>query len=758
MPRKKRGMIRAFFSFIFFFSMALVCSAQTRGRADSLLIPQMDTSLGWDTLLSTLKRVEVYSYGNRLQQSIHDLPDFKGVSILSGKKYSSIVLENLAANLTENNARQIFAKVPGITAMEMDGSGVQVNIASRGLNPHRSMEFNVNQNGINVNSDLFGYPEVHYNPPMEAVGKIEVVKGSAALQYGPQYGGMINYILKGPDVAKVNGLGGQTNVSVGSFGLLSGFASLGGEKGKWRYWGYFNYRGSNGWRPNSRYDFFAGHGSVYYQLFKRTAIGFEVSSMAYTIQLAGGLTESQYAADPRQSLRQRNYYSPDITIPALVVKSEINAKTSLIVKSYVLAGQRNSVAFIASPLVVDSINTKLGTLNPRQVDRDFYNSMTTDARFVRRYELFGKEQVFTSGCKLSRSNTVRKQFGKGTVNSDYDISLTQPGYGIDLLFRTVNQGVFIENLWRLTSRWSISPGLRFDHIKSQMTGDLTKFMRIDTRYNRDRNLLMKGIGSEFSLGKNLELFSNYSSAYHPILHSDLIPSATLMEVDPQLRDSKGYNFDLGLRGNYRDVVRFDISYFRLFYGNRIGNLTLLKPDGTQYFYRTNIGDALTTGLESMLDFHILKLLDASSKNDINVFCSYALNHARYQKGTVVVGQNNLDISGNKVEDVPDYIFRAGMNYKSKRIVLSLLYSSTGEMVSDANNTIYRSDGIVGKIPSYHVIDMNFLYDWRTRYQITLGVNNVENSTYFNRRVNNYLGPGILPAPGRSFVIGLNVKM
>jgi Fe(3+) dicitrate transport protein len=107
-----------------------------------------------------------------MQQSIHDLSDFKGVSILSGKKYSLIVLENLGANLVENNARHIFAKVPGITAMEMDGSGVQVNIGSRGLSPHRSMEFNVNQNGININSDLFGYPEVHYNPPMEAVGKI----------------------------------------------------------------------------------------------------------------------------------------------------------------------------------------------------------------------------------------------------------------------------------------------------------------------------------------------------------------------------------------------------------------------------------------------------------------------------------------------------------------------------------------------------------------------------------------------------------
>lgn len=741
-----------------FISVLLIhwdCCAQVYRGSDSTQNPN------WDTTILKLNLVDVYSDGHRMQQSIHDLSDFKGVSILSGKKYSLLVLDNLGANLAENNARHIFAKVPGITAMEMDGSGVQVNIGSRGLSPHRSMEFNVNQNGININSDLFGYPEVHYNPPMEAVGKIEVVKGSAALQYGPQFGGMINYILKGPDVAKVNGIGGETNVSVGSFGLLSSFTSLGGEKGKWRYWGYFNYRGSNGWRPNSRYDFFAGYGSVYYQLFKRTAVGIEVSSMAYTIQLPGGFTEQQYAANPRLSLRQRNYYSPDITIPAFVVKSEINANTSFIMKSYVLAGQRNSVAFIASPLVADSINTKLGTLNPRQVDRDFYNTFTTDLKLVHRYMLFGREQVFSSGYKFSRANTTRKQFGKGTVNSDFDIALTEPGYGIDLFFRTVNHGIFVENLFRVSSRWSISPGLRFDNISSKMTGDLTKYQMIDKRYDRNRNVLMQGVGSEFKLGRYMrymELFSNYSTAYHPILHSDLIPSATLMEVDPHLRDSKGYNFDFGLRGKFMDVIRFDVSYFRLYYGDRIGNLTLLKSDGTQYYYRTNIGNALTTGFESMLDLHVLKLIKGGHKNHLNLFFTYALNHARYLDGTVVLGKTNLDISGNKVEDVPDYIFRSGMTFKSSHIMVSLLYSKTGQMVSDANNTIFNSNGITGIIPSFHIMDFTCAYQFLKRYNVKLSVNNLENKIYFNRRVGNYLGPGILPAAGRSVLISFGVKL
>lgn len=735
-----------FFAVVFFLWMKWACFAQINHPSNLAAEKQ------WDTGIAKIKTVDVN--GAKLQ--LRDLPDYRGVSIFSGKKLSVVVLDQLSVNLAENNARQIFAKVPGITAMEMDGSGVQVNIGSRGLNPHRSMEINVNQNGININSDLFGYPEVHYSPPMEAVGSIEIAKGSASLQYGPQFGGMVNYILKSPDTAKV--IGGQSTLTVGSFGSISTFTTLGGQKGKWRYMGYFNYRGADGWRQNSRYDYWSGYGSVYYQLNKRTSIGIELSQMAYTVQLPGGLTEQQFELNPRLSLRERNYYSPQITIPAVVINSEINQNTTLNVKSYVLLGQRNSVAFIASPLVADSVNVALGTKNPRQVDRDFYRTFTTDIRLLHRYQLFGMGHIFTQGYKYSYANTQRQQFGKGTVNSDFDITLTDSGYGVDLLFRTVNNGIFFENLFRISDRWTITPGLRYDNISSKMTGDLAKFKILDKRYNLTRNVLMKGVGSEFKWRRGMELYANYANAYHPVLHSDLIPSATLMEVDSHLKDSKGYNFDIGMRGKIKDAIRFDVSYFRLYYGNRIGSLTRVKPDGTQFIYRTNIGNSLTTGLESLLDVHIMNLFEGSHKNDVNVFCSYAVNQARYLDGTVVLGKDNLDISGHKVEDVADYILRSGVSFRSSHFMVSVIYSKTGQTFSDANNTLYNGNGITGLIPSFHVIDFTVAYQFLKRYSVKLGVNNLENTRYFNRRVSNYLGPGILPAAGRSALISFGIKL
>ena len=54
--------------------------------------------------------------------------------------------------------RQIFAKVPGVFVYDMDGSGNQVNISTRGLDPHRGWEFNIRRNEAITNSVKYAFP------------------------------------------------------------------------------------------------------------------------------------------------------------------------------------------------------------------------------------------------------------------------------------------------------------------------------------------------------------------------------------------------------------------------------------------------------------------------------------------------------------------------------------------------------------------------------------------------------------------------
>ena len=72
----------------------------------------------------------------------------------------------MSANLTNKTGRQIFAKIRGAFIYDMEGTGNQINIATRGLDPHRSWEYNVRQNGILINSDIYGYPASHYSMPL----------------------------------------------------------------------------------------------------------------------------------------------------------------------------------------------------------------------------------------------------------------------------------------------------------------------------------------------------------------------------------------------------------------------------------------------------------------------------------------------------------------------------------------------------------------------------------------------------------------
>src|SRR5688572_2479758 len=106
------------------------------------------------------------------------LPASEGTYMLGGKKNEVINVQAMNVNIAEKTPRQIFSKVPGVFVYDMDGSGNQTNISSRGLDPHRGWEYNIRKNGVITNSDMYGYPASHYSMPMEAVERIELVRGT----------------------------------------------------------------------------------------------------------------------------------------------------------------------------------------------------------------------------------------------------------------------------------------------------------------------------------------------------------------------------------------------------------------------------------------------------------------------------------------------------------------------------------------------------------------------------------------------------
>ena len=133
---------------------------------------------------------------------IKRMKDFEGTSVFAGKKNEVILLELSMANLASNNARQIYNQIPGLNIYQNDDAGLQLNVGGRGLDPNRTSNFNTRQNGYDISADALGYPESYYTPPAEGLEEIQILRGAASLQYGTQFGGLINFIMKIPNTDK----------------------------------------------------------------------------------------------------------------------------------------------------------------------------------------------------------------------------------------------------------------------------------------------------------------------------------------------------------------------------------------------------------------------------------------------------------------------------------------------------------------------------------------------------------------------------
>jgi len=684
-----------------------------------------------------------------------NLAEIEGVYIFSGKKTHDLVPDAAEANLSQNMARMVFARIPGLNVWEMDGAGTQVNIGARGTDTHRSIEMNMRQNGYNTNSDMFGYPEDHYTPPMQAIREIQYVRGSAALQFGSQFGGMMNYRMKEGDSTRPFSI--ESEQTGGSYNFFNSYNAVGGSYGKINYYVYYDNRHGDGWRPNAAFNYQAYYANVSWRFSDKGSLSFQFSRMNYRQQIAGGLTDAQFAQDPRQSFRGRNFFNPEINIPAITFNYAFSPNTHLQVQSHFLSGQRNSVQFINTSNIADTVNTSLGTYNPRQVDRDYYDGFTTEARILHHYHLGKMEAVLSGGARYSTELTRRRQKGVGTTGNDFDLSLVKP-YGIDLRLHTDNYAAFVENIFRVTPRLSITPGVRYEVIDSRMTGVINN-ASFPVAYKGNRNFPLFGTGLQYQVSGAGQLYGNISQAYRPYLYANITPADQIGVIDPNMKDSKGYDVDLGYRGRIGDWARFDVNAFYLYYGNRVGQLTLTNPNNSTYLYTTNIGNSLAQGAEVFVDISLWRLFGGGqSTRDIRIFHSLAYDHARYTSGQISNIGHNTSLKGNQVEGVPDWIYRSGLSFQSGALKTSLQYSYVSRGFSDANNTPLNSTGATGVVPAYHVWDWSADWAFLRNYHISAGVNNLADAKYFTRRINMYPGPGILPADGRTFYLSFGLKL
>lgn len=699
----------------------------------------------------TLDSVIIVSFLN--QNTIRTLPLVHGTYIFAGKKTEVIGMAQIPADITNKTGRQVFAKIPGVFVYDMDGAGNQINIAARGLDPHRGWEFNIRKDGIIINSDMYGYPASHYSMPLESIGRIELVRGTGSLQYGAQFGGMLNYVTKQGDTTRPFSF--ESINTVGSFNLLSSYNAIGGKSGKFKYYAYLYKKSRGGYRDNEHTGSEAEAIMITYEPNEKISIRAEWARSKYLYRIPGPLTDSMFYADPTQATRSRNYFSPDIHIPSIVLNWQIASQTKLQLTTSAVLGRRNSVLFDKPTNIRDTINATALQYNNRQVDIDRFNSYTAELRVLQEYSLGKQINLLAAGIQYMNNDLHRTQLGKGTTGSDYDLTLLDPAWGRDMHFKTHNVALFAENKFQLLKNLSVNTGARIEMGQTDMTGTIIYYPDNQIPVSIKHSFPLLGANISYKPGKNTEIYAGWSQAYHPMLFKDLIPASLFEKVDPNIKDAKGYNAELGFRGNWK-FLRWDVNGFLLQYDNRFGTLAETDNAGNFYTYRTNIGNSLTKGIETLIQADWL----LGNKVLFSIFTSTAFVHARYTKAIVKSGNANTNVEGNRVESAPDIITRNGATIRYRKINFSILYSYTGKTFADALNTVppLKSTGAIGLVPAYGILDMNMAIHISKNLEARMNVNNLTNKQYFTKRPTFYPGPGVWPSDGRNFNMSLIVRI
>ncbi len=686
-------------------------------------------------------------------KDIQRLEPIQGTFIYSGKKNEVIVLSEKTVAMTEKYGRQIFAKIPGVFVYDMDGTGNQMNIAARGLDPHRSWEFNVRKDGILTNSDMYGYPASHYNIPLEAVERIELVRGTASLQYGAQFGGMINYISKQPDTSRTVAF--ESINTVGSYGLLSTYNAASGTVGKFRYSAWFNKKTIEGFRENSASTSDAQAISLFYEARKNLHFKLEWTHSNYLVQLPGALTDSMFHADATTSTRARNFYNPNIHIPSVTINWNATPKTLLQLTTSAVLGSRNSVMFDQPANIADTIVGATLQYNHRQVDIDQFNSYTAELRMLRSCSFLSNSNAFSAGVQYMNNDMHRRQQGKGTTGSDFDLTLVSPTWGRDLHFRTHNIAAFMENHCVITNKFSLNTSVRWEFGQSTKTGFIPQFSDSVAIPNKIRRFFpLFAFSGQYDISDKMSLYGGWSRAYRPVIFKDIIPQSVYEVADPKLKDANGYNAELGFRGKWK-FLQWDLTAFYLQYNDRVGTIAQTDEENNLVIFRTNIGDSRTMGLEMFVqgDFSL------GNKTAVSLFTSSSFMDARYQKMSIRTNESNIQADGNKVEGVPAWISRNGVVLKHSIMSVSILYSFTSESFADALNTIEPSaNGATGLVPSYQLLDLNFAVQLTEKLKLQINANNILDAQYFTKRPQFYPGPGIWPSDGRTFSATVLIKI
>lgn len=663
------------------------------------------------------------------------LSDVEGAQIYAGKKTTRVNLSQLP-EISNNNYRQALVKVPGLYLSEETTPLFSLGV--RGLPPDRAQYMNVLKDGVPIHADMFGYPEAYYTPPLQTVDEIQVIRGGSALMYGPQPGGVLNYITRQPALDKKIGLHSE-NV-FGTDGYFSTYEALTGTVGPLGYNAYFHERQGEGFRhDNSDFEVISSGLKTVVNQTGDSRLTMNYDEYHEEHGEPGGLTRQQFDIDSHVNTREFDRFRLERYYTDLKYEKDFDdAKFDFLLyggRYRRWSKRQRGGGFGTAPTGAASSTTDIQ-------EQDFYN-LGFEPRFRKDYELFGETHVLTAGTHTFFSHSPRQEQLGSWPSADSGV--LQKHSNRDQWYLSF----FVENLFRW-GNLTFTPGVRFENLwqRIEETFNVAK-TTVPLADQREYDFVpLLGFGLTYEILKNVQIYANASEFYRPKVFADSVPLGTNQVIFNDLEEGFGWQYDLGLRGQPTDYISWDASYFVLDFDNKTGTVGNTIQ---------NVGDMLNHGVEFVTEIDLVKAYDtwnqtkhAETIGSISPFISITLLDAQFDGGTT---------EGRRPQYAPQYNLRTGFSYQWQDRV-NVLFSGTflDDHFGDDANTVSATTN--HNIPSYKVWDLTAeLKLVRNAYDvfdlsIFGGINNIFDEHYFARITSS----GIDPAYGRNIYGGVKINL
>ena len=722
--------------------------------------PQKDLKISilLPSRVQNLSEVVIIARKKRIFQ-LRRLKDFEGTSVFAGKKSEVINLNGSMANLASNNSRQIYSQIAGLNIFQNDDAGLQLNIGGRGLDPNRSSNFNTRQNGYDISADVLGYPESYYTPPAEAIDEIQILRGAASLQYGTQFGGLVNFIMKSGNIYKPFEIVNRN--TFGSNNLYTNFTSISASKNNLKTYAFINYKKGEGFRSNSEFKSLNLFLKNEYKINNSSKISAEITYLKYIAKQAGGLTDLMFYENPYQSNRSRNWFGVNWLLYNILYNYEFSDSSKISASFFGLNASRNALGFRTNRV------SQIDAMEERDLIKGEFNNFGFEIRFLNNYKVFNKKAMWVVGSKFyNSSNTSEQGPGSKGKNADFNMKTEEfPFYNFQSKYEYPNKNLsfFFENIIYINEKTSITPGLRYEYIKTESDGFFKKTNRdaagnvifdelINNSERRKRNFILLGLGASYKSSDSFEVYFNVSENYRSVTFADISIFNPAYMINPNISDENGSTTDIGIRGTYKKIISYDLSTFLLSYNNRIGFVQRVTSDGNVKSERGNVGDAKILGFESIIDFNISEIfLKKNKNNSFNYFINFSFIESEY------ISSKEPGVKGKKVEFIPKLNLKTGAKIGFKNFLLGIQYTYLSDQFTDSSNAINSNlSGIIGMIPQYDVFDLSASYSLK-EFKFESGINNLFNKKYFTRRATGYPGPGIIPSSPRTIYFTIQFK-